>query len=621
MAKKKKKKKSKKARIFKRIFGTLLLLLLLSVLAAGFYIGRDIYPLAKDAYEFKQDIDPYLDGRIDWSLKKIKSTVITAKDLLDRGKPYLEKSYVQYLKRFDKFKPYFALAERIIPFIDEAYDTLIWPGFELLDNLDLSAIVADDGYDLGVIKDYIAIGEDMYAKGMAFADRALEFDYSPLTEHVPLSTLTYLKNKVESLYNEYLPFLDFLKAFMGDGENRTYMLIIQNAAEIRSTGGFPGSMALVYIRNNKLSFGDFGSWYPYLTWTVADHTYVSDTEYMIFTDWIAGVRDYGFNPDFRRMCEVWANSYTVKTGGYLDGILSLCPQILQELLKYAGAVKVSNGDILTGKNCVRYIQRDWYFRYQAVNEEAYNNDGYVGQLFSEAAMGSLSKITHSLSVSSLKGYIDVLLKSIDNRVFMAWMADPAEQRLVQAIGASGRLNYEAENPEVGLFFASDDPGRLGLFLDVDTVVSEPRENYDGSYSYDIKITYENVMTYDELATNASKWIIGHYGGPILARVYYFSPAGGEITSAYTSTGMYLYNAYYLGLDCYYRNDFFLYRYEPMTVYLTVKTAPGVKTPLKVKQNQYIRPYLKYTHSDNIPEFMGTFYTHIRNRKTLVPPIF
>ena len=111
---------------------------------------------------------------------------------------------------------------------------------------------------------------------------------------------------------------------------------------------------------------------------------------------------------------------------------------------------------------------------------------------------------------------------------MMWMEDEEEQELVKNAGCSGGLNEDPENPETGVYFSISDPCKLGWFLDINTEISEPVVNDDGTRTYDVTATYSNVLSNSD-KVNAGNYILGSYGGTITGYIHIFAPAGGTIS--------------------------------------------------------------------------------------------
>ena len=60
-----------------------------------------------------------------------------------------------------------------------------------------------------------------------------------------------------SMYTDYEDYIPLMKAFIGDGSDKVYLLAAQNTAEIRAAGGFPGSIGTIRVEDGVMSIGDF----------------------------------------------------------------------------------------------------------------------------------------------------------------------------------------------------------------------------------------------------------------------------------------------------------------------------------------------------------------------------
>lgn len=110
---------------------------------------------------------------------------------------------------------------------------------------------------------------------------------------------------------------------------------------------------------------------------------------------------------------------------------------------------------------------------------------------------------------------------------MMWMSDEQEEEYARKVGCSGGLNSDPENPEIGVYISSSDPCKLGWYIDMDTEISDPVVNADGTYTYDVSVTLENTIDKDTLKT-AGNYILGSYAGTWKGFIYLFAPAGGTI---------------------------------------------------------------------------------------------
>lgn len=157
---------------------------------------------------------------------------------------------------------------------------------------------------------------------------------------------------------------DVLPAMLGGQGPRDYLLVFQNNAEIRATGGLPGSWALLHADQGRLSLGRHGTAgaFPKLGRPVLPLT---REERKVYFDQIGEYfQDANFTPDFPRAAELmrahWDRRFPA-TG--LDGIVALDPVALSYLFAGTGPVTVG-GTQLSADNVVEellnrpYLERD-----------------------------------------------------------------------------------------------------------------------------------------------------------------------------------------------------------------------------------------------------------------------
>ena len=170
-----------------------------------------------------------------------------------------------------------------------------------------------------------------------------------------------------------------------------------------------------------------------------------------------------------------------------------------------------------------------------------------------------------------------------------WMEDEAEQALVKNAGCSGGLNDDSENPETGVYFSISDPCKLGWFLNIDTQISEPVVNSNGSSTYEVTATYSNTLS-DNDKINAGRYILGSYGGTITGYIHIFAPAGGSISDIEMSNGDTMYTGNYNNLQVAYRFGNSIAPGSSITVTYKVTTASGVTNPLGVNSTPTLQNY-------------------------------
>ena len=147
-------------------------------------------------------------------------------------------------------------------------------------------------------------------------------------------------------------------------------------------------------------------------------------------------------------------------------------------------IKLFDGTVLNGDNAVKTLQHDLYFKYFS-NDYVSGREVIIDQLFADTAKKTMQKLMENLVLSDLMEYLAVANESIEDRTFMLWMNDEAEQAIIAELGWNGGLNTDPEKPQAGIYYNCTVASKMGWFLVMDTQIGERFKNEDGSYTYPV----------------------------------------------------------------------------------------------------------------------------------------
>ena len=478
----------------------------------------------------------------------------------------------------------------VIPQLDGISDSIIRPLADTLRKTPLSSLNAGNGLNVNVLITYLDLIEN--------AQPGLEGISETLDDHKDNEFLSGISEKLApaleltASLEEYIP---VIRAVVGDGSDRTYLVVAQNTAEYRACGGFPGSVGMMTIRDGILWAGDFTSVVNYIP-EFADHPFYADeNENRLFT-WIADskIRDAGWNPHFPKVAGIWADGFKAMYGMDVNGVIALTPHIIQDLLAVIGPVTLSNGAELNGQNATKFLQYDLYYSFYT--EQNYVSEEYINGLFSETADAIVLQLIANLEPDRLADIFRVFREAADEREFMIWMSDEKEQQTIVSEGYSGSLNSDPEAPEIGVFYSVLDGDKVGWFVGIDTVIGDGVPNGDGTISYPVNVTLSDRLTAEAIeayhAYNPANMgnLIGSYDGALNSLIYFFAPAGGMISDLANSAGLESFMTEYNGLQVGSYLEFMVAPSSSVDFSFTVTTAPGVDTVPVFKTTPLLQDY-------------------------------
>lgn len=584
---KKKKKKSKKRMYIK--LGIIAFELIIGIFAAtfGFATYKEAKNLKAEAHAMKSSLSVVADYVKAKDAKGAKLAVVQTKQHEDEIKKILDKGKWKLFAKMPISSGYVKPVLELLDIMDDAMASLVDPGLDLMEKHPMDSMKVGDGFNVDVINAYVNFLADSQPKIVEVLDRINAVNL-PKKLGFDLDKYKNKLGEIPTLLAESDKYIELLQMFIGDGEDKLYLLAAQNSAEMRASGGFPGSIGTIRIENGILTIGDFKSVYKVLKYGTNPEVKQTDLERKLFNGWLAYPRDAVYCPNFERVAEIWRYGYWDKNGEDIDGVVSLSPVIIQDILAITGSVTLSDGTILDGTNATHMLQYGFYYKYLDKYVDDGSGDIYTDGLFAETAKLVMSKLVDDIRIDKFLNYLEIFDREKDKRNIMMWAKDEKNQKLIREIGCNGGLNVDKDSPEIGVFFSLSDPCKLGWFIDVDTDVVKACANEDGSVTYDVTVTLNNEITKEEADT--SIYIVGHNDGAAQGFVHLFAPIGGTVEEFKASNGMNIRTAEYEGLQVGYSTDVLIYPNKPIIITYKVTTAKGVNAPLKVSSTPTLQEY-------------------------------
>ena len=337
--------------------------------------------------------------------------------------------------------------------------------------------------------------------------------------------------ELEVLLDGAQPFLEALPAMLGGDGARIYLVIAQNNAELRSTGGLPGSWGTLEVRDGVIEMGGEFDSILHDAGLKVDITNEEAATFDINMD--TDPAQVNYTPDFTRVGELASQYWEQKGYGRVDGVVAVDPVFLQWLLGLTGGFEAPDGTFVDGSNAAKALLSDTYWR---LGNDGEAQDAY----FSAVAALAFGRVMDGLGDIGLSDLAKVVTRGGGEGRLLVWMADEREQAAIDGLGLSGALESDPATPVLGVYLNDDTYSKLSWYAACSTAVGEGVRNDDGTTTYDVTTTLTNTMTPEE-AAEAPIYI---YGGnddkrersDMLNHVFFFAPAGGSISGLRASDG-------------------------------------------------------------------------------------
>ena len=364
------------------------------------------------------------------------------------------------------------------------------------------------------------------------------------------------------------------KMLGGNGQTRNYLLVAQNNAEARSTGGFYGSWSVLTVTDGKIELG--GSQKIQNTEITEDiMPSVTDAEITVFGDHIrTNPGSTGYLYDFSRAGDVAAQYWEGLTGQAIDGTIAVDPVFLQTLLRLAGGFTTSDGTVVDGTNAATALLHDSYWSMEPEQTDIF---------FAEVAARSFAQLMGNLGGVDMSGLLEEVQKSAEEGRVQVWMKEAAEERAITELDLSGNFASDEKDPVAGVYFNDQTFSKIEWYLKVDNSIGAATQNADGTTSYQVTTSFTNMLD-PQTAKIAPEYVLGHNDQfdktSMVEGVYLTPPGGGKLSNISVSDGSEVTDFTHTGLNVW-GTRITIPMEDTVTISYTVTVSSAATSPLKV----------------------------------------
>jgi hypothetical protein len=230
-----------------------------------------------------------------------------------------------------------------------------------------------------------------------------------------------------------------LPALLGANHPTTLLLVAQNLAEERATGGLIGSFALVRADNGRISLLRSG--------TDTDLVDASRPVVDLGRDFQARYgeakaastwRSANLTPDVPTAGRILAGLSAQQLHVDVDGVVLIDPVALSYLLRATGPVEVPGVGTINGDNAVSLLLKDVYRRYPSASDQRARR---------QAVRRAFDSVVLRLQRPATGGLARELVRAVSRGHIFVYAADPALQAELERSRVAGAL------PSAGPFLA------------------------------------------------------------------------------------------------------------------------------------------------------------------------
>lgn len=381
-----------------------------------------------------------------------------------------------------------------------------------------------------------------------------------------------------------------LPAMMGAQGERRYLVIFQNTAESRGTGGLPGAFAILTAAQGKVGFQDFGNDAAMAGSRASvdlGREYTDDyAQNAPTTTWV----NANLSPHFPYAARIWADSWLRHSGKKVDGVIALGPSAMAGLLAATGPARLADGTAVSAANVVDLTERT---SYAAIADTLQRKD-----FFTEVARATAGKLLGA-DGQHFAALLSALRTELKAGRVTAWSAHPSEQEELQKENVAGVLP-EGRQPFAGLVVNNAAGTKLDYYLDRKLDWEAGQCNRDGR-SVLVTVTLANRAPAAALPAYVTQRVdeppYATRPGDNRLMVSYFASTGAGLTGATLDGRTALANTTAERGHPVFTFDVELPRQSTRTLKLNLVEPPSTLPPVLLRQ-QLVRP-LEYALRPNL----------------------
>lgn len=323
---------------------------------------------------------------------------------------------------------------------------------------------------------------------------------------------------------------------MGADSPRTYLLMVQNNAEVRASGGIAGALAVLTLEDGRLglgaqsSAGDVGVTSPPIP--------VDPEQQLIYSARLGKfLQDVNLTPDFPTSAATAQAMWERKTGQRVDGVISVDPVALGYILDATGPIKLADPNLvsltsgslptqLTGQNVVRTLLSDVYAKIEQPNLQDAYFAGVAQAIFSALSDGQ----------GDPKGLLHGITKATNEGRIHLWSGTPTEQEALAEYAVGGSVVGASVRPaEFGVYFNDGTGAKMDYYVQrsVQLVKQCPHDGYEETT---VRVTSTNTAPADA-ASSLPAYVTGNgiYGvppGSVQTNVTVYGPVQAVVETAH-----------------------------------------------------------------------------------------
>jgi hypothetical protein len=258
----------------------------------------------------------------------------------------------------------------------------------------------------------------------------INLDDVPASERTQFIDLKQKLPEISKFMTSFSQEEKVLADVLGGNGPRKYLFLFQNNQEIRATGGFIGTYAVLDIFNGRIkNFFVDGIFNP--DGQLREKVIPPAPIQKISAAW--SLHDSNWFPNFPTSAEK-ASWFYEKTGGpTVDGVITMTPTVMQRLLEITGPIEMPEYGVTIDKdNFLENIQTEVEVNYD-------KNLNQPKKILADLAPKILDRIFNAKGITDLTKTLDIVLSSLNEKHILIYSKNYDIEKILSNNGWSGEI--------------------------------------------------------------------------------------------------------------------------------------------------------------------------------------
>ena len=342
----------------------------------------------------------------------------------------------------------------------------------------------------------------------------------------PITSLRATLQKAMPVTAELRKVMPVLYPALGGNGTRHYILLFQNNAEERASGGAPNSLAELIVSHGKIKLGRQPNSQTLPSPFPAPVTHFGgDWNKVYGAAPLIKINQTTFTPDFPTTAKIARAMWQKAMGGPVDGVISFDPVALSYLLRATGPIHLPSGESLQADTAVSFLLSGVYAKYPDPNVQ--------NVVFASAAQAVFKAVTSGQG--DPKAYVAQLTPMLKEQRLKAWSIRKNEEDLLLTSQAGNMLPADNSKATVlGVYNNDGATSKMSYYMN-STVSVAAKVCPAKKPQYTVSTTVTDTLRPDQIA-GLTPYVLANQGrivpGGDRQWVQIYGPVGAKLVNAY-----------------------------------------------------------------------------------------